>query len=688
MFALLISLIAFQGPGDLDASLEAATKTALGKISPSVVQVRTVGGAEFVGRRETIQRGTGPTTGLIVSPDGYIISSSFNFANKPAAITVAISGRSEPLPARVVAEDKTRMVTLLKVEASELPVSVPAPKAQLKIGQWSIAVGRTWSDSQNTSPSASVGIISALDRVWGKAIQTDAKVSPVNYGGPLIDLEGRVIGVLVPLAPRGESETAGVEWYDSGIGFAVPLEDILRVLPKLKEGKTLHKGRIGVLMKNEDPVMTPSEITSVTLDSPASKLGLQPGDRVVAVDGKPISNQAQFLHAMGPKYEGDPVSLKIKRGDKELSFDNVVLAGQPTSHTPAFLGILPVRDDNENGVQVRYVFPESPAAKAGIEAGDRITRVDSFPLSDRDSLRLFLDRYLPGMKIKLDVKQKAGTKKIDITLAAMNDALPLGDLAPGTAKKALAERRPLPGIPPEPGQRPGKVPPPKVNPKTPTKTPAKTTPAEKPKTGFFEVNDPTSGNSTWYYVPEDYDPNISYGILIWLHPSRDEIKPESFLDVWKPVCNQHHLILMAPRAENPQGWLTSEADLVQQEVRALLRQYTIDRTRVVTHGLRNGGDFALYLGFDARDLIRGVAAFGGALPQPPKENVANQRLSFFLAAGASDPRIEAVRAVPAKLKELYFPTQFHEVPNHGDGYVTDLAVFEQLVLWIIGLDRL
>jgi len=690
MLGLLLTALVLLTPQDeLDARLEAATKAALAKIAPCVVQVRTVGGAEFLGRREAaVQRGTGPTTGLIVTADGYIISSSFNFANKPAAITVAIPGHKEPLPARVIAEDKTRMLTLLKVEATALPVPTPTPRARLKIGQWTIAVGRTWGESQNTTPSASVGILSALDRVWGKAVQTDAKVSPVNYGGPLIDLEGRVIGVLVPLSPRGDSETAGVEWYDSGIGFAIPIEDILHVLPRLKVGKTLQKGRIGVTMKQEDPVMTPSEITSVTLDSPASKLPLQPGDRVIAVDDKPVHNQAQFLHAMGPKYEGDSISLKIKRGDKELSFDKVVLTGQPANHNPAFLGILPVRDDNENGVQVRYVFPESPAARAGIVAGDRILRVDNVPLKDRESLRFLIDRFMPGMKAKLDVKQKGGSKKVDVTLAAMTDALPPSELPSGTAKKAMAERKPLSGMPPVPGKSPGKAPA-KVPAKAPNKSPTKDNapPAEKAKTGFFEVNDPASGNSTWYYVPEDYDPNISYGVVVWLHPSGEPMQ-QAILNLWKPICKQYQLILMGPKAEHPNGWLTSEADVVQTQLRVLLHQYTIDRGRIVLHGLGNGADFALYLGFDAREQVRGVAAVAGALPQPPKENLPGRPLSFFLVAGDRDPRIEAIRAVPAKLKAQHYPTLYHETPNQGSGYIADPIVLEQLILWIVGLDRI
>lgn len=688
--SLFVCLLAgLQGPpaGDLDATLEAATKAALTKIAPCVVQVRTVGGSEFIGKRETVQRGTGPTTGMIVSADGYIISSSFNFANKPAAITVVIPGRKEPLAAKVIAEDQTRMLTLLKVEATALPVPQSTAKSQLKIGQWAVAIGRTWSDAQNTSPSASVGILSAFDRVWGKAIQTDAKVSPVNYGGPLIDLEGRVIGILVPLAPRGDNETAGVEWYDSGIGFAIPMDDVQHVLPKLKEGKTLRKGRIGITMKNEEPVMAEATVTNVALDSPASKLGIEPGDKIIAVDGKPIKNQAQFLHAMGPKYEGDAVSLKLKRKDKEVDIPKVVLAGPPTSHSHTFLGILPMRDDNENGVAVRYVFPNTPAATAGIEAGDRITRIENVPLSDRDSLQAILNSMFPGMKVKVEVKKKSETKKLDLTLIAMNDFLPAGEIPTGTAKKALAERKPLPGRPPVPGETPmpGQPPTKRAPAKTPEKAPVKA--EAKPKTGFFEEQDTTSGRAAAYYVPETYDPNVSHGIVVWLHPAGEALTTD-FVDLWKKVCNENQLIFYAPKAENPQGWLTSEADVIQLGIRALMRQYTIDRQRIVLHGRGNGAQLALYLGFDARDLIRGVATVSGTLAQPPKENVANQRLSFFLVGGDKDPQIDAVRSVPAKLKEQHFPIFYFEIAGQGNGYISDLSIFEQMIQWIVGLDRL
>ena len=137
-----------------------------------------------------------------------------------------------------------------------MPAAVP--RSEMTVGQWAIAVGRTY---EQPEPNMSVGVLSATNRIWSKAIQTDAKISPANYGGPLIDIQGRVLGVLVPLSPQRQGgEVAGAEWYDSGIGFAVPLADIIERLPTLKSGKDLHPGLLGISLKPGDIYALPAEI--------------------------------------------------------------------------------------------------------------------------------------------------------------------------------------------------------------------------------------------------------------------------------------------------------------------------------------------------------------------------------------------------------------------------------------------
>src|SRR5438309_2740162 len=230
LLGIVSSASVAQPPSDDTEGLqEKAMKAAAARVYPSVAQIETSGVSDILGSGAGMfRKGAGPTTSLVVAQDGYIISSAFNFANKPSAIFVSLPGHKERYVAKAIATDTTRMLTLLKIEAKGLPVPETTPKKEIKVGQWSLALGRAWA-ALDGPPSISTGIVSAIGRIWGKAIQTDAKVSPLNYGGPLVDLHGRVMGVLVPASPRGQDETAGVEWYDSGIGFAIPLEDINRV---------------------------------------------------------------------------------------------------------------------------------------------------------------------------------------------------------------------------------------------------------------------------------------------------------------------------------------------------------------------------------------------------------------------------------------------------------------------------
>src|SRR5262249_24106104 len=162
-----------------------------------------------------------------------------------------------------------------------LPVPAATPKKEIRVGQTCAALGRTWA-SADAPPSVSVGIVSALDRVWGKAVQTDAKVSPVNYGGAPLHPGGPARGLLLPAPPRAEGETAGVEWYDSGIGFAIPLEDVLVALPRLQQGKDLKKGLLGVTPKHSDTDFAePAEVASVAPESAAARAGIKSGDVIV-----------------------------------------------------------------------------------------------------------------------------------------------------------------------------------------------------------------------------------------------------------------------------------------------------------------------------------------------------------------------------------------------------------------------
>jgi S1-C subfamily serine protease len=700
--ALAVTLLpAARADEDLDELQEKAIKAAVRTIAPCVVQIETSGGTELVGGAgpRGIRAGGGPTSGLIVHADGYVISSAFNFASKPAAIHVSVPGHKERYVAEIVANDQTRMLTLLKLVGlnGKLPVPAAVPKSEMRIGQTALAVGRTLVGQADQMPSVSVGILSALHRIWDKAIQTDAKVSPTNYGGPLIDLQGRVQGVLVPASPRSEGETAGFEWYDSGIGFAIPLDDVNRVLPRMLKGTketpvALKRGLLGITLKQAaDMHDAPATIGTVSPGSAAEKRGLKPGDTIKDIDGKPILSQSQLQQRLGPKYEGDVVSLTVQRGKDEIKVDKVVLEGAVAAYAQPFLGILPLRDDPEPGVEVRYVYPGSPADKAGIKAGDRVMKVgrEIAPgrtamqaIQGRDAFLTLMAGTIPGLELAFEVKRADGkkTETLKIKLAEVPETVPSKDQMPekSSAKKALAKPK---GAAPQP-------PAPKKDAKKDDKKEEK-----RVEAGLIKRTTAAADHTYWVYVPENYDPNVAHAVLVWLHPAgkNKEKDFEQFSDSWQFDCEDYHIILVCPQAEAERGWTQSEGEFVQEAVKSVGDSYTIDRQRIIAHGMDRGGEMAFWMGFHSRGLFRGVAAVGAALTTNPRDKIANQPLSFFLVVGDKDPLLDAVKETRAKLAEHKYPVLFRDIKDMGRQYIDGrlgIDILHELARWLDSLDRL
>ena len=319
-----------------------AFRAAVERVLPSMVTIETHGGVAkptprpAPGPRRRRRRrigpvakpGEGPTTGLIVSPDGHILTSTFNFMHKPPVITVTLHDGS-PYVARLLGRDDTRKLCLLKIDGVKgLPVPAQAPRGALKVGQWAISAGVGYGGGQ---PALSAGIVSALSRIFGKAVQTDANISPANYGGPLLDIEGRVIGICVPLSPREQGPAGGVAWYDSGIGFAIPLDGLGPILEQMKAGKIMQPGKLGILPAPQTPKGGGVEVRSVQKGSGAEKAGIQAKDIIVSVDGQPVADILALRKLLGQHIAGDTVSVKVRRGDDELALPVTLaaVAAQP-----------------------------------------------------------------------------------------------------------------------------------------------------------------------------------------------------------------------------------------------------------------------------------------------------------------------------------------------------------------------
>jgi serine protease Do len=520
------------------------------------------------------------------------------------------------------------------------------PRSEMSVGQWAIAVGRTFPGEM---PNLSVGVLSATNRIWGRAIQTDAKISPNNYGGPLVDIHGRVLGVLVPLSPQAQSEIAGAEWYDSGIGFAAPLADFLPQLEKLKQGEDLMPGILGVTFKGRDVYADKVEIAAVLPKSPAYKVGLQPEDLIVEAGGEKIDRQAQLKHVVGRLYAGETLNLVAMRGDQRLEFA-AELTDKLEPYEVPFLGLLPMRDSaEEDGIAVRFVYPGSPADEAGMRAGDVLLALSDQPTATLADAQQRLANHEPGEALKVAFRRGDQRREVELTLGSLPVDLP-GDLPPPRTARGSDD-------------------------------------AERPAVGEVEISVLEVDTKCFAYVPETYRPDVPHGVLLWLG-SPGEADREKVIGQWKDHCQDFDLILLAPESSNPERWLPTDVDFLRKTLDELLSRYAIDRTRIVACGHEAGGAMAYLLAFGHRDLIRGVAAADALVPTratvPANDPI--DRLAITMLVGKRSALAERMQQIADRLQQMKYPVMVWEHPGEGRDWSTPER--GDLCRWIDTLDRL
>lgn len=662
------SAFAWQTPTrELEEAEEHAFKRAVSQVAPSLVRIETVGGLDQV---QNFLLGNGPTTGLVLSADGYVISSSFNFLSKPASILVTTTdGRR--MTAKVIANDTVRSLTLLKVEGEGLVPARAAAKESIKVGQWAIAVGRALDAN---APNVSVGIVSAVNRVWGKAIQTDAKISPVNYGGVLVDVDGSVLGVLVPLSPQDNSTVAGVEWYDSGIGFAIPLADVLATLDRLKQGKDLRAGLAGFTFASTDMFGGDTKIDRVRYDSPMYRAGFKDGDQILELDGHKVTRPAQVKHVLGSKIEGDKLAITIKRGDETKQAD-LTLVGELPPFEAGFMGVLPTREKlagGGEGVGVRWVYPDSPAAKLGLKPRDRIVKFRDQAITSAAQLIDQVSRVRPKEKAVVVVLRDEKEQTLEATLAGY----------PADVPKELPTS-PIESVADGDSNKPAEKPDGKKDADGDRKAEA----TEKPRTGRFAEEVADSKNAWWAFVPESYNPAYGYSLLAWLHPPGDTLEATVY-DLWKTEAERRGIILLGLKAANVgAGWQANEAQFVSDTVVAFQKKYSIDAGRVVLHGYDKSGPFATHLAFKHRDLFRGLILAASIINERPPENLPEYRLQFQLICGSKDPARALLERNANSLRALKYPSNFTSLPDLEHRY-PDADGVDAMARWIDSLDRL
>jgi serine protease Do len=349
-----------------------------------------------------VEHGLG--SGVIVSPDGYIVTNN-HVIDGAMDIRVTMTDR-RILPAKLIGADPLTDLAVIKIDGGNLP-SVPlGDSTQLHPGQTVLAFG----NPLGFRFTVTRGIVSALNRpnpfaadrrAPGQFIQTDAAINPGNSGGPLVNVHGEVVGINTFLI----SETGGF----SGMGFAIPTQIVRPTVDSLiKYGKVSH-GYIGIGISD----VTPDEakffhvnnawgavITQVEPNSPGAKAGLKVGDVITELNGKPVSDAGELQVRVGEKQPGTTLHLKALRDGKSVEVPVTLEAmgrgehdreSADTSHSkPRWgLGLADLTpdlreqlqaDDNVHGAVIEQVTPGSPADNAGLQPGEVITEVNRQPV--------------------------------------------------------------------------------------------------------------------------------------------------------------------------------------------------------------------------------------------------------------------------------------------------------------------
>jgi serine protease Do len=407
------------------------------RVSPSVVQIFVTGypppdEEDRVATGEPqLERSSG--SGVIVDADGFIVTNAHVVENAThievelpfeatggAPARSILKRRGRVAAARVVAIDHETDIAVVQVDARGLPALAFGDSDSLRPGELVLAFG----SPLGLDSSVSMGVVSAVARQLTPEdpmiyVQTDATINPGNSGGALVDTDGRLVGINTLIY----SQSGGSE----GIGFAAPSNIVRNVFTQIRKYGKVRRGEIGVRTQTITPLMAEAlgltfdagvVIADVTPGSAAAKAGLEPGDIVLTLDGKPMENGRQFRINVYTRGIGEQVAVEVRRGSRSLTVR--VPVGERESDTaelellidtqPLIKGLGIVALDlsprvadvlpqlrRAKGAVVARVAPDTPYSQQGrLEVGDVIYAFNGTTITSVDALKGAVSALKPG----------------------------------------------------------------------------------------------------------------------------------------------------------------------------------------------------------------------------------------------------------------------------------------------------
>ena len=368
-------------------------------------------------------------TGFIISDDGYIIT-NYHVVENADKIEVVLTNR-ETVKAKVVGKDPATDLALLKIDVKQRlqPLEL-GDSDKLRVGEWVMAIG----DPIMFDKTVTVGVVSGKNRSnisadpatrsFENFIQTDAAINFGNSGGPLLDVNGRVIGINTAMFRPAQN-----------IGFAVPVNTLKQVLPQLREKGKVVRGYLGInignvtsdvaaafKLKNTDGAFVQSTMPG----KPGEKAGLQPGDTIVRVDGVPVKETRDLIGYVSSKSPGTKVKLEVLRDGKDMNVTATLAdrdaesgvdeekASKNSDDSKGKIGIsvqeitpqlrqLARLEPETKGLLVVHVKEVSAAFDAGIRDNDIITQVNGRAIASTEEFGKIVAAARKGDYLRLYV---------------------------------------------------------------------------------------------------------------------------------------------------------------------------------------------------------------------------------------------------------------------------------------------
>ncbi len=441
-------------PVDLNADATSFSKAFIQvakTVTPEIVQITVVAKADnphanffFFPFENMPKEEEGSGSGIIISPDGYIVT-NYHVVKNATSVKVGLYDK-RVFTAKVVGTDPLTDIAVIKINTHDLPAAYLGNSDSVKVGQWVMAIGNPLS----LTSTVTAGIISARGRghlgliknSYGieDYLQTDAAINPGNSGGALVDLSGSVIGINSAIAASSSGSFIGY-------GFAIPINLVKSVAKELIAYGKVTRGYIGVEIGEVDDAMAKSLgmdkpegviIQGVVPGGAASKEDIKPGDVILKVDGKPVNRPNELQSMIASKTAGTVVTLSLFRNGetiarkvtlKESSSANKT---EPTSNneqpenknnsetgTISFKGIgmtvrnLTTKEKSDykvaHGVMISDVQPYGPAQNQNLGQGMVITEANRQPLDNTDQLKKIIDSK-KGSAVLFKVVDSQGRK--------------------------------------------------------------------------------------------------------------------------------------------------------------------------------------------------------------------------------------------------------------------------------------